>query len=213
MLKETSLCLLTSLVVACGGTSPETRPEASVPADALAMSVRQVARVPAGIAIVGRVMHGVARAPADVDLLGFGDPIRVRIAALDQGGNLVSEVVAGQDAAALLVGVDLARVRVGQVLSTPGTYFATRTYTADFVLAKDLENPERNLPAFAPYPIEIAGVKGTFHTAKSGDPLSYETATRGTLVLEQAIVLLPFTSTIMWGGAIVGDLTILGAVR
>ncbi|MCC6620606.1 MAG: hypothetical protein IT385_05095 [Deltaproteobacteria bacterium] len=212
------LAILPLLLAACS-SSPAPAPEEALrakapeppPADAWVMSVRESMPMAGGVAIVGRVMQGTVRAQTPGELVGFAAPIPVTVAALDQGGRAVAEVPAGQDVAALLMGIEWKQVKKGHVLGKPGALTPQTTWTADFVLARDDENPERNLPTFAPYGIDLpSGVKGTFRLAKDGDPIPYAETVRGTLTLEQPLVLFPgFPTTIMWGGAIVGDLTII----
>lgn len=165
-----------------------------------------------GVAILGRVMHGTIRAQTRAELVGFDAPIAVTVAALDQGGGAVAEVVAGQDAAVLLMGIEYNVIRKGHVLAAPGAFTATKVWVVDFKLALDHDNPERNMPTYAPYPIELAsGIKGTFRLPKEGDLLVYDQAMRGTLELDAPLVLFTgIASTIMWGGAIVGELSIVG---
>jgi len=174
------------------------------------MSIREWQPFAGGVAVVGRIMRGTLKEGVAGELVGYGGPLPVTVAALSKDRRPTPSAAVGEDVAALLTGVEPRALRKGLVLATPGAFRATKTWRAELTLARDDDNPERNTPTYSPTTFTFVGVDATFRLPEAGALIPYAAPVQGTLELAEPLVLFTdITSTVMWGGAIVGDLKVL----
>ncbi|ORY76088.1 P-loop containing nucleoside triphosphate hydrolase protein [Protomyces lactucae-debilis] len=91
-----------------------------------------------GTVVTGRVERGSLKKGADVEIVGYGAPIRTTITGVEAFKKELDAATAGDNCGLLLRGIKREQVRRGMVIAQPGTVKAHKKFSASFyILTKD----------------------------------------------------------------------------
>lgn len=91
-----------------------------------------------GTVVTGRVERGSLKKGADVEIVGFGPPIKSTITGVEAFKKELDAATAGDNCGLLLRGIKREQVRRGMVIAAPGTVKAHTKFEASFyILTKD----------------------------------------------------------------------------
>ncbi|KAF8168037.1 P-loop containing nucleoside triphosphate hydrolase protein [Crassisporium funariophilum] len=91
-----------------------------------------------GTVATGRVERGVASKGTDVEIVGFGPPMKTTLTGIEMFHKELDRAEAGDNMGALLRGIKREQIRRGQVLAAPGSIKAAKKFLAQiYVLTKD----------------------------------------------------------------------------
>ncbi|KDR85059.1 hypothetical protein GALMADRAFT_233665 [Galerina marginata CBS 339.88] len=91
-----------------------------------------------GTVATGRVERGIANKGTDVEIIGFGAPMKTTLTGIEMFHKELDRAEAGDNMGALLRGIKREQIRRGQVLAFPGSIKAAKKFKAQlYILTKD----------------------------------------------------------------------------
>ncbi|CCJ29008.1 unnamed protein product [Pneumocystis jirovecii] len=91
-----------------------------------------------GTVVTGRVERGVLKKGEEVELVGFGQPIKTIVTGIEAFNKELDKSIAGDNCGLLLRGTKREQIRRGMVVSRPGTLKSYKKFLASFyILTKE----------------------------------------------------------------------------
>ncbi|MFG1805646.1 EF-Tu/IF-2/RF-3 family GTPase [Streptomyces sp. NPDC049040] len=137
----------------------------------------------------GRIERGRVRPGDVVEVVGQGGPAALPVTAVDSGGGRIREASAGMNIGLLLPGTG-ARPERGDVLATPGSVAAWRSFTAEIaVLPQDQGGAGIRTGDRAAFHIHAAAVPGTVRLPDGAAVLRPSHGATVTVTLDHPVAL------------------------
>jgi len=146
--KEMGVNSIIELLKACDEHIPEPQRDIDKP---FLMAVEDVFTIKGrGTVVTGRIERGIIKVGDEVEILGFGDPMKTTITGVEMFRKLLDQGQAGDNVGCLLRGIAKDDVQRGQVLAAPGSVKTHMKFEGEVYILKK-EEGGRHTPFFTNY--------------------------------------------------------------